>query len=53
MGSFNEVSGRYTKMDTEYYTPKTFRVPVEGKEANGVSGMKIPMTLLILLPAKP
>lgn len=32
MGSFNEVSGRYTKMDTEYYTPKTFRVPVEGKK---------------------
>ena len=27
IGSFNEVSGRYTVMKTEFYTPKTFRVP--------------------------
>jgi thymidylate synthase (FAD) len=27
IGSFNEVSGRYKKLDTEYYTPRRFRMP--------------------------
>lgn len=27
IGSFNEVSGRYKKLDTEFYTPKKFRMP--------------------------
>lgn len=27
VGSFNEVSGRYKKLDTEFYTPKKFRMP--------------------------
>lgn len=30
--SFNEISGRYTKMNTEFYVPKTFRVPSEERK---------------------
>lgn len=30
IGSFNEVSGRYTEMKQEFYTPRQFRVPIEG-----------------------
>lgn len=27
IGSFNEISGRYRELDTDFYTPKTFRMP--------------------------
>jgi len=27
MGSFNEISGRYTKLETDFYVPRQFRVP--------------------------
>lgn len=30
IGSFNEVSGRYKELKTDFYTPKRFRVPITG-----------------------
>lgn len=27
IGSFNEISGRYKKLETDFYTPKKFRMP--------------------------
>lgn len=31
VGSFNEISGRYKELNTDYYTPKKFRVPGDDK----------------------
>lgn len=32
MGSFNEISGRYKELPTDFYTPKRFRCPAPAKK---------------------